>query len=219
MIRDIHFHDFIHAITAAMDAKDTFTADHARNVSEITCALCKFVGLDDFSDIHIAAHLHDLGNLGVKDAILQKPGVLNATEFREIQRHTKIGARILEGIAPLKGVSVLVRHHHERFDGAGYPNGLARTDIPFGSRIIAVAEALDAMTSMRPFRRPMSFAEAMDELQAHAGTQFDPDIVSVAVGHETDLRGMVIPAHAEESVTWRTVDHEAMMHSRKQPVS
>jgi len=218
MIRDIHFHDFIHAITSALDAKDTFTNEHARSVADITCALCDFMGLSEFTDIHIAAHLHDLGKIGVKDRIMQKPGALEGWEYREIQRHSKIGSGILKDISPLRDVALIVRHHHERFDGAGYPGGLAGEDIPLGSRIIAVADALDAMTSMRPYRRPMSFDQAMAELQKHSGDQFDPDIVSVAVEHQKELSAMVIPAHAEDSVTWRTVEHEMTMHSRKQPV-
>jgi HD-GYP domain-containing protein (c-di-GMP phosphodiesterase class II) len=216
MIRDMHFHDFIHAITSALDAKDPFTNEHARNVSEITCALCDFMGLEDFADIHIAAHLHDIGKIGVKDRILQKPGALEEWEYKEIQRHSRLGARILKDVSPLKGVALIVRHHHERVDGRGYPDGLAGEDIPLGSRIIAVADALDAMTSMRPYRRPMPFDEAMDELRLHGGTQFDADIVAAAVERQTELRAMAIPAHVEDSATWRMVDHDALMHSRKE---
>ena len=218
MIGNVHFHDFIHAITSALDAKDSFTTEHSRNVADITCALCRLLGIEDYNDIHIAAHLHNLGNIGIKDQILQKPGALTGTEFVEIQRHSKIGARIIADIAPLKGVALMVRHHHERFDGAGYPNGLAGGDIPRGSRIIAVADALDAMTSMRPYRRPLTFDAALEELEDHSGTQFDPAVVTSALDKRDQLRAMVIPAHVEESATHRIVEHAAIMHSRKNPM-
>ena len=105
MIRNIHFHDFIHAITSALDAKDPFTNEHARNVADITCALCDYMGMEEFADIHIAAHLHDIGKIGVKDRILQKPGALEDWERREIKRHSLIGARMLQGVSPLKSVA------------------------------------------------------------------------------------------------------------------
>ena len=121
--------------------------------------------------------LHDIGKRAIPDAILRKPGPLDAAELAEVRRHPEEGARLLRMVGAPHRVIAIVRHHHERWDGAGYPDGIAGDEIPFGARVTAVADALDAMTSRRPYRRPLSLDDAMGELFAEAGRQFDPDCV------------------------------------------
>jgi two-component system cell cycle response regulator len=124
-----------------------------------------------------AARLHDIGKLGIPDAILSKPGPLDADEWEFMRRHTLIGQRIVAAAPGLRPVAGLVRSSHERFDGGGYPDGLAGDEIPLGARIIAVCDAFDAMTSERSYQGARSAAEAIAELERCAGAQFDPDVV------------------------------------------
>src|SRR5439155_6138122 len=128
-----------------------------------------------------AAELHDIGKMAVPDAILEKPAGLDEDEIELIRQHTIIGERILAVSPALRGVSALVRHSHERWDGHGYPDGLAGDEIPLGSRIIFAADPFDAMTSDRLYRAALSFDEAVAEVARCAGTQFDPDVVAAFV--------------------------------------
>jgi HD-GYP domain-containing protein (c-di-GMP phosphodiesterase class II) len=125
-----------------------------------------------------AAQLHDVGKIAIPDAILRKPGPLDEQEWSFVRRHTIVGERILSAAPALAEVAALVRSSHERFDGTGYPDSLARDAIPLGSRIIAVCDAFDAMTSERPYRRAMAPADALAELTRCSGSQFDPRIVA-----------------------------------------
>ncbi len=124
------------------------------------------------------AIFHDIGKIAVPDAILTKPGPLTAEEFSVIKRHPVVGEQILAPVPFLSGVRQIVRHDHERWDGAGYPDGLRGSQIPIGARIVFVVDAYHAMVSDRPYRRAMSEADARAELESNAGTQFDPDVVS-----------------------------------------
>jgi HD-GYP domain-containing protein (c-di-GMP phosphodiesterase class II) len=121
---------------------------------------------------------HDIGKIAIPEAILHKDGPLNAAERATMERHTVVGEQILAPVEFLAGVRRLVRHEHERWDGRGYPDGLAGEDIPLGSRIILACDALHAMTSDRPYRRAMSFERAAEELRRHAGSQFDAQVVA-----------------------------------------
>jgi HD-GYP domain-containing protein (c-di-GMP phosphodiesterase class II) len=133
--------------------------------------------------------LHDVGKIGIPDGILQKPGPLSPAERRRMQTHTVLGEAMLSGVAFLKGEGLkIVRSHHERWDGRGYPDGLAKGEIPLGARIFAVADALDAMTSHRPYRRAMSWEAARTEILAQRKRQFDPDVVDGFLHVEEDLR-------------------------------
>ena len=124
-----------------------------------------------------AALLHDIGKIGIPDGILMKPGMLTPEERLLIERHPIIGADLISRVASLHKVAPIVRHHHEKVDGTGYPDGLTGDDIPLGSRIIAVVDALNAMTTQRPYRSPISRPEALAELRRCAGGQFDPRVV------------------------------------------
>lgn len=129
--------------------------------------------------IHVAAHLHDIGKIGVPDDVLRKRGGLNDAEWRAVRKHPELGANILKPVAALRSLGVvdMVLHHHERYDGKGYPAGLAGAQIPLGARIIALADALSAMLQDRPYRRAMDLDGALAEVRRCSGTQFDPLVV------------------------------------------
>jgi HD-GYP domain-containing protein (c-di-GMP phosphodiesterase class II) len=165
-------------LAETLDLRDAGTAEHARTVGAYARHTAEALGLspDRVERIHAAGVLHDLGKLGIADAILHKPGKLDEGEWKEIQRHPEIGARILEH-AGMHDIANWVRAHHERVDGHGYPMGLAGESIPIEARILAVADAYEAMVADRPYRAGISPAGAREELIRCAGTQFDPQVV------------------------------------------
>jgi HD-GYP domain-containing protein (c-di-GMP phosphodiesterase class II) len=127
-------------------------------------------------NIIVAAKLHDIGKIGIKESILMKNDKLTAEENEQMQQHPIITAKILEPMDELKDVVEIVRHHHERYDGTGYPDGLKGNAIPFGARLLALVDAFDAMTSVRPYRDSLSFEEAVSQIRNNLGTQFDPQL-------------------------------------------
>jgi diguanylate cyclase (GGDEF)-like protein len=176
-----HEHDerpLASALALAVDAKDSYTRSHCQTVSQLCAVIAAELGLerDRVARVRLGGLLHDVGKIGVPDAILNKPAALTDDEFELMKRHSLLGGDIVEA-ADMHEESRWVRHHHERYDGTGYPDGLAGADIPVESRIILVADAFEAMTSDRPYRRAPGQDFAVGELQRHAGTQFDPDVV------------------------------------------
>jgi diguanylate cyclase (GGDEF)-like protein len=176
-----HDHDerpLASALALAVDAKDSYTRSHCQTVSQLCAVIAAELGLDRdrVARIRLGGLLHDVGKIGVPDAILNKPAALTDSEFELMKRHSLLGGDIVEA-ADMHDESRWVRHHHERFDGAGYPDGLAGAEIPLESRIILVADAFEAMTSDRPYRRAPGQEFALAELRRNAGTQFDPDVV------------------------------------------
>ncbi len=173
--------DTITALAAAIDAKDSYTHGHSTKVMEYAVAIAEELGLPDEEKeiIKFAGLLHDIGKIGVSEMILLKKDNLTSDEREIIQTHPELGSFIIDKVELLKNISPLTYHHHERFDGTGYPTGLKGKDIPLGARILAVADAFDAMTSTRSYREAMSQEKALEELKACAGTQFDPVIVDV----------------------------------------
>ncbi len=163
----------------ALAERNPFLRSHLGGVADLaeSTALSLQLSHDLVEQVRHATELHDVGKVAVPDAILTKPGPLDEEEWTFIRRHTIIGERIIGAAPALTRVAALVRHSHERWDGRGYPDGLAGADIPLGARIVAVADAFDAMTSPRPYSRPRSPAAALDELARNAGTQFDPAVV------------------------------------------
>lgn len=174
-----YYFETIQALAAAIDAKDSYTHGHSRRVTDLSLGIAQVMGLSrgDVNTIRHAALLHDVGKIGISEQILLKPGRLTDEEFETIKSHPHIGAGILNSIEFLKNVCEIIEHHHERFDGRGYPSGLKGEDIPMGARIIGVADSFDAITSCRPYRKPLTFAEASNEILRCSGTQFDPAVV------------------------------------------
>lgn len=167
------------ALVRALDARDTETQDHSQRVVNTTVSLAKLMGVDGalLEATRLGALLHDVGKIGVPDAILRKPGPLTPQEWEKMRRHSALGWQILSGVGFLQEAAKVVLHHHERYDGTGYPAGLRREQIHPGARIFAVADALDAITSDRPYRRARSLEVAKEEIVRNRGTQFDPDVV------------------------------------------
>ncbi len=178
----VTIHQFAESLGTAIDAKDSFTACHSDQVAIVSQVIALSLEMPPAmaDQIHIAGHLHDIGKIGIPDAVLQKRGPLNDAEWKCIREHPVIGANILRPVKVLSGqggIVDMVLHHHERYDGKGYPHGLKGQDIPFGARIIAVADSLSAMIEDRVYRPAMSFDQAILEIQANSGTQFDPRAV------------------------------------------
>lgn len=173
----------VRALSAAIDAKDPYTRGHSGRVVKYCQIIAAGLGYSEAETeaVKIAAYLHDIGKIGIDEQILSKPYKLNAQEYDEVKRHSSISAKILARATFLQNVIPLVRHHHERFDGRGYPDGLAGADIPMGARIILVADSFDAMTSRRPYRQALGCGEALEELRRCSGTQFDTQVVEIFI--------------------------------------
>ncbi len=176
--------DDVHAVTIAalgeaLGLKDRETEEHCRRVAENAVRLGRFLGLDAgaLAALRRGAYLHDVGKIGVSDHTLGKPGALGAEELAAVRRHPELGARLLAPLAFPERVTAVVRFHHERFDGSGYPEGLHGAAIPLAARIFAVVDTLDAMTGDRPYRRALPYAAFVRELVACSGRQFDPVVV------------------------------------------
>ncbi|HYX78658.1 MAG TPA: HD domain-containing phosphohydrolase, partial [Solirubrobacterales bacterium] len=171
------------SLAHAVDERDAYTGGHSHMVSELAARVAELMGLGghEVELVRLAGSLHDLGKLAVPEEILRKPGPLTEPERMVLARHPQIGFRMLESLG-VDPVAEWVLHHHERWDGSGYPDGLPGDQIPLGARIIFVADAYDAMTSERVYRRRVAPAEAIAELERCAGTQFDPEIVTAFAG-------------------------------------
>jgi putative nucleotidyltransferase with HDIG domain len=167
------------ALAAALEAKDAYTNDHAIEIADLAGAVCDQLRIApaDARLIRLGALLHDIGKIGIPESILRKPGPLSAEEATVMQRHPQIGARILEPVPHFAALVPLVRASHERYDGGGYPDGLAAESIPLGSRVIGVCDAFHAMTEDRIYRKALRHTEAVAEIERCSGTQFDPDCV------------------------------------------
>ena len=172
--------DTIRSLSAALEARDPYTFGHAERVARLSVEVGRELRLsqEDLEELEVAAILHDVGKIGISDAILRKTERYTARDFREMMKHPIIGARIVANVKALDRVASWIRHHHERMDGRGYPDGLRGEDIPLGARIISVVDAFDAMISARPYKPPRTVHEALQELERCAGTQFDPQVVA-----------------------------------------
>lgn len=173
-----NIHEIVEALTAALDAKHNYTRGHSDRVADLSFVIAREMGLSrpQLYEVHVAGHLHDVGKIGIPDYLLTKAGSLTAEEFETIKTHPVIGDEILHKISILRDLCPIVRHHHERYQGGGYPDGLQGSDIPLASRIICLADAYDAMTSVRSYRSSMTHEMAIDEIIRCSGTQFDPDV-------------------------------------------
>lgn len=181
----VDYHVIIECIVSALDAKDPYTAGHSQRVSDMALALSEFLKLDkdEIEKIHIAAHLHDIGKIGIPDSVLNKPENLSEEEWAAMKKHPRIGADILSKSRHLKELKDIVLYHHERFDGKGYPEGLKGDEIPLGARIIAICDSIDAMTSDRGYRSAYSLEHCYEEIKKNLGVMYDPVIGALALKH------------------------------------
>jgi GAF domain-containing protein len=173
------YHESILALLNTVEAKDRYTRGHSRRTSRYALGIAQEMKLsgEECKRIKTAAELHDIGKIGVKDLIIGKPGDLSTGEFSSIQAHVLTGEGILAPVAYLSFALPTIRHHHEHYDGSGYPDGLKGDEIPLGARIVGAADAFDAMTTQRPYNEPMTMKDALKELKSLKGKQFDPAVI------------------------------------------
>jgi len=173
------YDETLHALGGALDLRDNATAGHSQRVTRYSVEIAKVMGCagKELRNLSLGAFLHDFGKIGISDAILLKPGKLTPEEIETMRQHVRIGYDMVSGISFLSGAAQIVLAHQESFDGTGYPRGLVGNQIPLGARIFAVADTLDAMTSVRPYRGALTFQDAREEIIRCSGSQFDPDVV------------------------------------------
>ena len=186
-------HDLVQSIVSALEARDPHTAEHSLRVGDMTERACLLMGLpdDQVRLIHMAAHVHDIGKIGIPDAVLLKRGPLTPAEHELLHSHVRIGAQILGGCPSLAAMADIVLHHHERWDGTGYLEGLAGEAIPLGSRVIAVTDSIDAMLGKRVARKSLTQEEAAQEIRAGIGSAYDPDVATLVLDRWDDVVGPV----------------------------
>ncbi len=208
-LEDIYI-DTVKAFVQAIEAKDSYTKGHSENVADYAIAIAREMGMDEerLKTLKTASLLHDIGKIGIKEEILNKPSRLNNDEYEHIKQHPHIAFQILEHVPTLKEIADIILYHHEKYDGTGYLMGLQGEDIPLEARILAVVDTFDAMTSSRPYREAASLETARTELLKNAGTQFDPRIVEIFVGilDRGELGGLISKQKAKPPVD---VDEDA----------
>jgi putative two-component system response regulator len=171
------------ALANAIEARDSYLHGHCERLASLAVRIAEDLGVppEDIETVRLGAILHDVGKIGIPDRVLLKPGPLDEEERRIIETHTEIGDKLLEPLDLLAAARPIVRHHHERWDGRGYPDGLAGETIPVGARIVAVADSVEAMTSRQLYRKPLDPDEIIAELQKHRGGQWDPAVVDIVL--------------------------------------
>lgn len=180
----------VRLLAEALETKDSVTRGHSNRVRKLSVELARELGVleNELERIELGAFLHDLGKMGVRDDVLKKPGKLTEDEYSHMQRHPEIGMRMLEASPYFADLIPLVRHHHEKWDGSGYPGNLAGEAIPLGSRIIAICDTFDTIVSDRPYKKPLPQQHALEVLRGMAGRMFDPGLVEIFIAREIYLR-------------------------------
>lgn len=194
------FLDTIHSLSIAIDAKDPYTRGHSSRVAELAVALARKLKWpeDRVELFQYIAMIHDVGKVAVPESILKKPEKLAPDEIAEMENHAVIGSEVIRNIKFFQNGTDIIRHHHERWDGTGYPSGLKGDEIPYGSRILAVADAFDAMISDRPYRKALPLQSALQEIRAGSGNQFDPRVVAAFEELYPGLAGSLFPGKNSE---------------------
>lgn len=184
------FESTVNSLVSALDAKDPYTCGHSSRVAELAAELSQRLGYDEHhaNNLRMAGILHDIGKIGVQDSVLRKPGRLTEDEFAQIKQHPVLGYEILKGVRQFRRMLPAVRHHHESWDGGGYPDGLAGSAIPRDAQILAVADAFDAMISDRPYRNGMPLEKVTQIFQQGRGKQWAADVVDMLLGSEDLLK-------------------------------
>jgi HD-GYP domain-containing protein (c-di-GMP phosphodiesterase class II) len=187
----VSFYEAIRSLGNALEAKDKYTRGHSQRVAAYAVGIGMELGLakQQLENLRIAAELHDIGKIAIKEAIIQSNMRLTKEEFEAIKKHPQLGVEILQPISFLKPILPTILHHHERYNGKGYPDGLVGEAIPFEARILNLADAFDAMTSQRPYNQPRSFAEALEHCKTEAGVSFDARCVAALVSYITKTKG------------------------------
>lgn len=177
----VSYQSTLQALAAALETRDAATEGHCLRVAAFSAHIARKMGITGkaLRDIRLGALLHDVGKIGIPDAILQKPGPLTPEEWKLMKKHPELGARLLERIKFLEGAIPIVLNHQERFDGTGYPSRIRGEEIPLGARIFAVVDTFDSMTSDRPYRKALNYQAALKEIREHSGTQFDPKVAAM----------------------------------------
>ena len=181
----------LQALARTMSARDGFTYAHAQRVQRFAAALAGAANIRDhrmLTALDTAALLHDIGKLGIPDQLLHKPGPLTADEYAQVQQHAVIGADILSAVSFAGPLALIVRHHHENWDGTGYPDGLRGDAIPLGARVLAIVDCYDALTSDRPYRRSLSHERAVEMIHERRGTMYEPEIADAFLRIVAELR-------------------------------
>lgn len=186
-----NFIDTLKALVSTIEARDSYTKTHSERVTRYALEIAQTIGLsrEESDAIRFACYLHDIGKIGVRDTVLLKPGSLNPEEFSDIRKHPAIGDNIVKSLAFMPLERDIIRHHHERWDGTGYPDRLRGMEIPLLARLVAVADTYDALTSTRPYRIRKTHEEAIEEIRAWSGRQFDPDMVEAFLRTATGQHG------------------------------
>ncbi len=171
----------VNALILTIDAKDHYTYNHSNRVAKLSAGIARELRVPEktIKEIENAASIHDIGKIGIEEGILKKNGKLTLDEYTEIIKHPAIGARIVQSVPFLEDAIPVILYHHEKYDGTGYPDGIKGEKIPLSARIVAVADAIDAMMSARPYRDALTMDRVMSELRENAGTQFDPEMVDI----------------------------------------
>ena len=183
MLENINFHDFAESMMKILELKDKYTRGHSSRVADYTSMIAKEMNFttEEVKFFHIAAHLHDIGKVIISDSIINKKGKLTEEEFEKIKKHPVTGYEILNKVKGLKEMAQIIRGHHERWDGEGYPDKLKGENILIGSRIITVADAFDAMTSTRSYRTALGIQKSLEILEKNKWKQFDGEIVDIFI--------------------------------------
>ena len=187
------FHDLVQSVVSALEVRDPHTAEHSLRVGDMVEHTCRLMGLprEQLTTIHMAAHVHDIGKIGIPDAILLKKQRRTPEEHEVMRDHARLGADILGRCASLAPIALIVRHHHEHWDGSGYPDGLAGEQIPFGSRVIAVCDSVDAMLGKRLVSKAKTAQECRRQIELGEGSAYDPELARFVVAHWDEIVGPV----------------------------
>ncbi|MBR2836238.1 MAG: HD domain-containing protein [Coriobacteriales bacterium] len=202
------YHDLVQSIVSALEARDPHTAEHSLRVGDMTERVCLLMGLpeDQSTDIHMAAHVHDIGKIALPDTVLHRDRPLTPHEHELMRDHARVGAEIIGSCTSLKGIASIVLHHHEKWNGSGYPDGLAGEDMPLGARIVAVCDAIDAMMGKRLSKKALTHEACREQIEQGIGTSFDPAIARFVLDHWDEIVGPVNFRDSETSeFSWNLV--------------